>query len=111
MVVAILFIAIPFAVVSTPFNLFVTDKSLRRVGAALLTAVVLGAYWLYVRVVEKRDVAELSGRLAVRELCLGLALGALLFSVTLAILGALGVYQITEIMAGCLCSGACRDLS
>jgi membrane protease YdiL (CAAX protease family) len=94
-IVAILFIAIPFAVVSTPFNLFVTDKPLRRVGAVLLTAVVLGAYWLYVRVVEKRDVAELSGRRAVRELCLGLALGALLFSVTVAILGALGIYQTT----------------
>src|SRR3984957_13331953 len=49
MVVAILFIAIPFAVVSTPFNLFVTDKPLRRVGAVLLTAIVLGAYWAYVR--------------------------------------------------------------
>ena len=61
-IVAILFIAIPFAIISTPFNLFVTDKPLRRVGAALLTAVVLGAYWFYVRVVEKRDVAELSGR-------------------------------------------------
>jgi membrane protein implicated in regulation of membrane protease activity len=49
MVVAIPFIAIPFAVVSTPFNLFVTDKPLRRVGAVLLTAIVLGAYWAYVR--------------------------------------------------------------
>jgi ABC-type sulfate transport system permease component len=70
-VVAILFVAIPFAVVSTPLNLFVTDKSLRRVGALLLTAVVLGAYWTYVRVIEKRDVSELSGRHAVRELGLG----------------------------------------
>jgi membrane protease YdiL (CAAX protease family) len=95
MIVAILFIAIPFAIVSAPFNLFVTDKPLRRVGAALLTAVVLGAYWLYVRLVEKRDVAELSGRFAVRELGAGLAFGALLFSVSVAILGALGIYEIT----------------
>jgi uncharacterized protein len=94
-VVAILFIAIPFAVVSTPFNLFVTNKPLRRVGALLLTAVVLGAYWLYVRIMDKRAVTELSGRHAVRELGLGLALGAVLFSVTVAILGALGVFQIT----------------
>jgi membrane protease YdiL (CAAX protease family) len=93
-VVAILFVAIPFAVVSTPLNLFVTDKSLRRVGALLLTAVVLGAYWTYVRVIEKRDVSELSGRHAVRELGLGLALGALLFSVTVGILAALGAYQV-----------------
>jgi membrane protease YdiL (CAAX protease family) len=95
MVVAILFVAIPFAIVSTPFNLFVTDKSLRRVGALLLTAVVLAGYWAYVRVIEKRAVTELSGAHAVRELGAGLALGALLFSVTIAILGALGVFQIT----------------
>jgi uncharacterized protein len=94
-VVAIIFIAIPFAVVSAPFNLFVTNKPLRRVGALLLTAVVLGAYWLYVRIMDKRAVTELSGQLAVRELGLGLALGAVLFSVTVAILGALGVFQIT----------------
>ncbi len=43
-VLAILFIAVPFAVVRTPFNLFVTDKPLRRVGALLLAAVVLAAY-------------------------------------------------------------------
>ncbi len=94
-VVAVLFIAIPFAVVSAPFNLFVADKPLRRMGALLLTAVVLGAYWLYVRIMEKRAVTELSGERAVRELVLGLALGAVLFSVTVAILRALGVFKIT----------------
>jgi membrane protease YdiL (CAAX protease family) len=95
MVVATLFIAVPFAVVSTPFNLFVTDKPLRRVGALLLTAVVLGAYWAYVRIVEKRAVSELSGRHAARELGLGLVLGALLFSATIGVLAAVGVYQMT----------------
>jgi hypothetical protein len=94
-VVAILFIAIPFAVVSTPFNLFVTDKPLKRVGALLLAAVVLGAYWAYVRIMEKRAVTELSGTRAARELGAGLVLGVLLFSATVAILGALGVFQIT----------------
>jgi membrane protease YdiL (CAAX protease family) len=94
-VVAILFIAVPFAIVSTPFNLFVTDKPLRRAGAALLTAVVLGAYWGYVRIMEKRAVTELSGRHAVRELGAGLALGALLFSVTIGILATVGVFQTT----------------
>jgi uncharacterized protein len=94
-VVASLFIAIPFAIVSIPFNVWVTDKPLRRVGALLLTAVVLGSYWAYVRVIEKRAVTELSRTRAVRELGLGLGLGALLISVTVGILGALGVYQIT----------------
>jgi membrane protease YdiL (CAAX protease family) len=94
-VVAIVFIAVPFAIVSAPFNLFVTNKPLRRVGALLLAAVVLGAYWAYVRIIEKRAVTELSGTRAARELALGLAFGALLFSVTIGILLALGVYQIT----------------
>jgi uncharacterized protein len=94
-VVAILFIAIPFAIVSAPFNLFVTDKPLRRVGALLLTAVVLGAYWAYVRVIEKRPVTELSGRHAAPELGAGLVLGALLFSTTIGILAAVGVFQTT----------------
>jgi uncharacterized protein len=119
MVVAILFVAIPFAIVSTPFNLFVTDKSLRRVGALLLTAVVLGAYWAYVRIIEKRDVSELSGRHAVREIGLGLALGALLFSITLAILAAVGAYQVTgnngwqimlAILPGCILSGVLEEV-
>jgi membrane protease YdiL (CAAX protease family) len=94
-VVAILFIAIPFAIVSTPFNLFVTDKPLRRVGALLLTAIVLGAYWAYVRIVERRAVTELSSSHVVSELGGGLLLGALLFSACIGILAAFGVYQIT----------------
>jgi membrane protease YdiL (CAAX protease family) len=94
-VVAILFIAIPFAVVSTPFNLFVTDKPLKRAGALLLTAVVLGAYWAFVRIVERRAVTELSSSHVVRELGGGLVLGALLFSTTIGILAALGAYQMT----------------
>jgi membrane protease YdiL (CAAX protease family) len=94
-VVAILFIAVPFAIVSAPFDLFVTDRPLRRVGALLLTAIVLGAYLAYVRVMEKRAVTELSSRHAARELGLGLVLGALLFSVTIGILAAVGVFQTT----------------
>ena len=92
---AILSIAIPFAIVSLPLNLFVTDKSLRRVGALLLTAVVLAAYRAYVRVGERRAVTELSSTHAIRELGIGLGFGALLLSVTIGILAALGVYQVT----------------
>jgi membrane protease YdiL (CAAX protease family) len=93
--VAILFVAVPFAIVRTPINLFITDRPLRRVGALLLTAVVLASYWAYVRVVEKRAVTEMSGGHAVRELGLGFGLGALLFCATIGMLAALGVYQIT----------------
>jgi membrane protease YdiL (CAAX protease family) len=94
-VVAVLFVAIPLAIVSTTFNLFVTYNPLKPVGALLLAAVVLAAYATYVRVIEKRAVAELSGRRAAREFGIGLALGALLFSVTIGLLAALGVYRVT----------------
>jgi membrane protease YdiL (CAAX protease family) len=94
-VVALLSIAIPFATVATPFNLFVTDRFLRALGALLLTAVVLGAYCLYVRWVERRVVIELSRKQALPELASGLALGALLFAITIGILAAAGVYRVT----------------
>jgi uncharacterized protein len=94
-VIALLSIAIPFAVVATPFNLFVSDKSLKRVGALLLTAIVLGAYWAYVRIVEKRPVAELSRPGMLCELGAGVLLGAFLLSLTVGLLAALGAYQVT----------------
>jgi membrane protease YdiL (CAAX protease family) len=94
-IVAILFIAIPVAAVQIPLNLFVKDKSLRGLGALLLAAVVLAAYRTYVRVIEKRAVSELSGRSAGLEWASGLALGALLFSVTIGTLAAFGVYRVT----------------
>jgi uncharacterized protein len=93
--VAILFIAIPVAAVEIPLNLFVTDKSLRGLGALLLAAVVLVAYRTYVRVMEKRPVTELSGRGAGLEWGSGFALGALLFSATIGILAAFGVYRVS----------------
>jgi membrane protease YdiL (CAAX protease family) len=94
-VLALLSIAIPFAIVATPFNLFVTDRALRALGALLLTGVVLGAYCLYVRWVERRVVIELSRKRSILEFASGLALGALLFSVTIGILAAAGVYRVT----------------
>ena len=93
--VALLAIAIPFATVAIPFNLFVTDRGLKKAGALLLTAIVLGAYSGYVRIVEKRAVTELSGPHATRELGAGVLLGALLLSLTVGVLAALGVYQVT----------------
>jgi uncharacterized protein len=93
--VALLAIAIPFAAVAIPFNLYVSDKSLKKAGALLLTAVVVSAYSGYVRLVEKRPASELSGPHALRELAAGMFLGALLLSLTIGVLAALGVYQVT----------------
>jgi membrane protease YdiL (CAAX protease family) len=117
--VAIAFVAVPFAVVSTPLNLFVTDKLLRRLGALLLAAVILAAYSTYVRVIEKRAVTELSGRRAGFEFGSGLALGAVLFSATVGILAALGVYQLTgqngwqamlAFLPGCIFAGILEEI-
>jgi membrane protease YdiL (CAAX protease family) len=94
-VLAILFVAGAFAVVAVPFNVFVADKAWKRVGALLLGVVVLGAYAAYVRLVERRAVTELGRAGAPRELGLGLLVGALLLSLTIGVLWALGAYQVT----------------
>ena len=61
-----------------------------------LTACVLGwaAYAAYVRVAERRPLAEFGRAGALKELAAGLALGAALFSTSIAILAALGLYRI-----------------
>lgn len=64
-------------------------------GALLLTAIVLGAYWGYVRIIERRSVKELSGSRMLRELGAGILLGAFLFCATVGLLAALGVYHVT----------------
>lgn len=92
---ALLFIAVPFAAVAIPFNLFVVDKSLKKAGALLLTAIIFFAYYIYVRIVEKRAVLELSSKHASRELGAGILIGAFLLSLTIAVLAALGVYRVT----------------
>jgi uncharacterized protein len=94
-VAALLAIGIPFAAVAVPINLYVADKSVKKAGALLLAGIVLGAYSRYVRLLEKRPVAELSLPHALRELGTGVGLGALLFSLTIGVLAALSVYQVT----------------
>src|ERR1700685_2928847 len=91
----------------------------RRAGPRLLTAVVWGACSAYVRIIERRAVSELSGAGAVRELGIGLGLGALLFSVTIGILAALGAYEVTgnngwrtmlAILPACILSGVLEEV-
>ena len=94
-VLALLAIAIPFATVAIPFNLYVSDKLLKKGGALVLTAIILVAYRTYVRRVERRSTTELSRVGAVRELCAGLVLGVALFSLTIGALMILGAYRIT----------------
>lgn len=92
---ALIFIAIAFAVVAIPFNLYVTERWLKKLGALLLTAVIFIAYAGYVKLIERRPVTELSKPRALRELAAGLLLGALLLSLTIGVLAVLGAYQVS----------------
>jgi membrane protease YdiL (CAAX protease family) len=91
---ALVTIAVPFAAVNILLRLYVTDRSLRALGALLLAAVILLAYRAYVRLIERRTLSELSRPRFARELLVGMLLGALLFSLTIGIIAALGAYQV-----------------
>jgi uncharacterized protein len=94
-VIALLITGVPFALVATVLNLCVSSRSVKRLAELLLAAIVLGAYASYVRLIEKRPVAELSRQHALREVVAGVLLGAGLLALTIAVLAALGVYQVT----------------
>ena len=53
------------------------------------------AYWVYVRAVERRPLAELSPEGALRELGLGVLVGAALFSAVIAAIALCGAYRVT----------------
>lgn len=94
MVLALLSVIIPYAAIVIPMNLFVTDKLLRKLGALVLTVVVLVAYRSYVKIVERRPVSELSRPGFARELAAGVVFGALLFSMTIGVIAALGGFHV-----------------
>jgi membrane protease YdiL (CAAX protease family) len=75
-------------------------REVGKVPVALLSVAIAcllgwGAYALYTRLVEKRAADELRGPGALKELGAGLAFGALLFGVIVAVLALLGDYRIT----------------
>ncbi|MBV6449648.1 MAG: hypothetical protein MHPDNHAH_00360 [Anaerolineales bacterium] len=75
-----------------------TEATLADSPIALLVAVAaLLTYYGFVRIVERRAVSELSLPHLLKEFSGGALLGALLFSVTIAILWALGYYQVTGV--------------
>jgi membrane protease YdiL (CAAX protease family) len=63
----------------------------------ITTAAALLAYYGFVRLIERRDVSELSVPHALKELGLGALLGGILFSTTVGILWLLGYYQVSAI--------------
>lgn len=63
--------------------------------ACISVLCILGAYAGYVRWIERRRVGELGGNGAAVELSAGLGIGALLFTLCMAILAGAGAYQIS----------------
>jgi len=65
------------------------------VGMVVTIGVALGAYFTFVRAIEKRPVTELSTSGALRELGLGVLVGTGLFTAVIALLWLLGYYTVT----------------
>lgn len=96
--IAIIFVVVPFILLQIILQKLPIDKSLRQVWPALLsTACCYFMYRLYVRVIEQRPVSEFAGNFAARETGLGIAGGALLFGATLGTLYVAGAYRITGV--------------
>jgi membrane protease YdiL (CAAX protease family) len=93
---------IAIAAVILPVALFmalaqqIPDKSLRQMWPHLVAAALCaGAYSLYVRKVERREVAELSRHGAGKELALGAALGSAMFLLALSAIAAADAFRVT----------------
>jgi membrane protease YdiL (CAAX protease family) len=65
------------------------------VSAGAIVLVSYGAYCAYVRLVERREPAELAWTGALKELGSGVLVGALLFTATISVLALLGVYRVS----------------
>src|SRR5262245_9616332 len=96
LVIAALAVSIAFAAVQKTASLLTLPK---RTLALLITpiaiAAIYGAYYAYVRLIERRPLTELSIDGALEELAAGTLIGFLLFTATMGVLAALGAYEIT----------------
>jgi uncharacterized protein len=95
LVLALFFVALPIGII----QIFVKSLGVSTYGELLFTLLVVPAafatYWGYVRLVERRPVAELAPAGAPKEFGLGLLFGTGLFTVTIGILWGAGFYHIT----------------
>ena len=90
----LLAVGLPFVLANVLTKQFLDDPALRDLRNLLKAVMLVGAYWVAVRWIERRPVSELSCRGAGRETLAGLLLGSLLFALTMAVLATLGVYRI-----------------
>jgi uncharacterized protein len=65
------------------------------IGNAFGAAAGIGAYWIYVHYIERREMSEYARSGAARELVAGLAFGALLFGAVVGTLTLLGSYHVS----------------
>lgn len=74
------------------------DTDFSNLVSVIITVVVVGfAYYGFVRVIERRNVTELSLQNIFVELVSGVVVGTVLFSVTIGLLWLLGYYKVTGI--------------
>lgn len=95
LIVGTLFIIVPMILLKWVLRALKLSESSVATPSALLGALVaLLGYVAYVRWIERRAVSELSGRSAGPELIGGLAIGVLLFAVTIGTLALLGAFHV-----------------
>jgi len=95
-ILALVVVVVPVAAVQVGFSLLGLGKFTAHTLAALLSIPACWlAYYGYVRWIEKRAVTELAGQGALAELGRGAWVGVALFSSTIGVLAALGLYRIT----------------
>jgi len=83
-------VAIPFILIQHTF-----DKSVRQVWPQLLcVGLSIAAYLFYVRKIEKRKASELSSKGAVREYCIGMAIGTAILLMVIGVMWISGVFHI-----------------
>jgi uncharacterized protein len=92
----LLLVLVPVLFVQNALHLLFTDThSLGRAFSSIPIALTaLGSYGLYVRIIERRSVAELDTAGAAREGLVGFGLGAILFSVTIGVISVLGSFTV-----------------
>ena len=96
-VLAITFVVLPVVAVQTALGVSHLERTRAVVAVALCLGALLGflGYHAYVRVVERRAVAEFATDRALPQLIAGLLVGTLLFASTIGVLAALGHYRVT----------------
>jgi membrane protease YdiL (CAAX protease family) len=95
-VLAFLIVLFPVLVAQLIVAVLPPSLTWRTVVSAGVTVLVsYGAYCAYVRLVERRDPTELAWTGALKELGIGVLVGALLFTATISILALLGVYRVS----------------